>query len=199
MTGSMLNKRAAIAGGAALLMLLLYVYARKYGIRTVSGGYNLAPSLDETISEEPLKLPALPGFKPSFPFFTQTTGLMCECDDAPYTAPVVVREIDIPAPPVPRYNYIPQSTQQMAIEPPGTYQSFGLNSNLVLWGNRPYESGFLASDGRLFLTPKPDGSVNKSWSGNFIGTDEYYMVGTDIIYGPYRYKRVASGFGSRSA
>lgn len=180
-------------------MLLLFFYARKYGVRVVSGGYKLQPSLDEVISEEPLKLPALPGFKPSFPFFTQTTGLMCECNTAPYTAPVVVREIKIPKPPVPSYVYSPPSIQQSAAHPPGTYRSFGLNSNLMLWGNRAYERGWLASDGRLFLTPKADGSANPSWSSNFIGTDEYYMDGSDIVYGPFRYHRADSSFGSASA
>lgn len=169
-------------------MLLLFFYARKIGIRAVSGGYNLQQSRDVVISEEPLKLPALPGFKPTFPFFVQTTGLMCECDLAPYTAPVVVREIKIPAPPIPHYVYQPLSTQQIAAKPPGTYAPFGLNSNLMLWGNRPYESGWIASDGRVFLKPKADGSANHSWSANFIGTDEYYMDGSDIVYGPYRYR-----------
>lgn len=195
----MLNKRAAIAGGAALILLLLFFYARKYGIRAVSGGYSQQPSLDVVVSEEPLKLPALPGFKPTFPFFTQTTGLMCECNTAPYTAPVVVREFAIPAPPVPHFVYQPQSIQQQAAHPPGTYLHFGLNSNLMLWGNRPYQDGWLASDGRLFLTPKPDGSANPSWSANFIGTDEYYMDGSDIIYGPYRYKPGTYMFSARSA
>ena len=198
MTGSpVLNKRAMIAGGAALILLLLFVYARKYGIRAVSGGYSVTPSKDVVISEEPLKLPALPGFKPTFPFFIQTTGLMCECNKAPYTAPVVVREIDIPKPPIPHYNYIPPSTQQQAAKPPGTYLPYGLNSNLMLWGDRPYQDGWLASDGRLFLRPKPDGSPNPSWSANFIGTDECYMDGTDIVYGPFRYHRNNYTFSAR--
>lgn len=197
MTGSMLNKRAALFGGAALIMLLLFFYARKYGIRAVSGGYTITPSKDVIISEQPIKLPALPGFKTSFPFFTQTTGLMCECDAAPYTAPVIVHDVSIPTPPIPHYVYQAPATQQIAMKPIGTYQSMGLSASLVMWGNRPYESGWLADDGRLFLKPKDDGSANKSWSPNFIGTDEYYMDGTDIVYGPYRYKRSNYIFAAR--
>lgn len=193
----MLNRRAMIAGSAALILLLLFFYARKYGVRMVSGGYSVQPSKDVVISEEPLKLPALPGFKPSFPFYTQTTGLMCECDSAPFTAPVVVRELSIPTPPIPHYAYTPPTIQQMALQPARTYLPFGLNSNLVIWGDRPYQDGWFGSDGRLFLRPKPDGSANISWSGQLIGTDEYYMDGSDIVYGPYRYHRSNDTFSAR--
>jgi hypothetical protein len=156
----------------------------------------------ETVHLPTIKAPVLPAYKKGPQFWQQTTGLMCACDIAPYSSPIVIREINIPAPPTPRFTFpLAPIPQQAVYSPPMTYADFGMNESFILWGNRPYEKTWAGSDGRIFLRPKgvenrlnfdaggPEGGEpNTSDSPNWIGTDEYYFEGKTLVYGPYRYE-----------
>lgn len=183
------RRTAAYLAIAALILWLLW-RAGRFILLGEGGGFNVLPS-DEQVNElPPLKIPALPPFKSGM--MRQSTGLMCHCNAAPYTSPIVVREIAIPRPPVPRYVYQPEPIQLLAQEI-RTYSDFGMNDQFAQWGNRGYEQVWRGSDGRIFLRPKVNPLTlgpmpNTSNSAMFIGTDEYYMDGGDIVYGPYRYR-----------
>lgn len=194
-----MDKRSIAFGFICLLCIIYLMRNRLMAVVVKSGGIDFLPSSVETVELPSVEVPRIPGFKPGPALWTQTTGLMCACDDKIYSAPVVVQEITIPAPPVPRFVYQPEPVQEIAQQPPMTYTTFGMDSSFAIWGDRSPEQVYRGSDGRIFLRPKYDiwGKPQPNVSNNplFIGTDEYSMDADGTIhYGPYTYKPMQLGF-----
>lgn len=178
-----MNKRAAlIALGVAALLLALLVTARRYGLTVIPGEVSLAPQSEETVTLPEIKSPVLPTYKNPIALWRQSTGLMCACDRAPYTAPILVMDIDIPLAPTPGYVYHPPSTQAIAATPSGSYHDFVISNSFTFWSGPPTNVWY-ASDGRIFL------KSGRSNSLATIGTDEYTTDAQgNIHYGPYTYR-----------
>jgi hypothetical protein len=187
-----MDRKTALIAFIALAILIWLGRKRLLDIVTKSGGFELVAGPVDTVSLPEIKMPALPNYKPGPETWEQTTGLMCACNLSDYTAPIVVQTITVPEPPGPKYVYTPPAIAQVAATPPLYYSSFGIDSSFPIWGNQPYESAWLGSDGRLFLK-------RPSNNPSFIGSQEYHWEGQDIIYGPYRYKPQQSQFMARSA
>lgn len=176
-----MDRRAYIAAFVGILLLLFLGRKRILDIFTQFGGFDFTEVGEETRQLPGIVMPDIGEFRPGPELWTQTTGLICACNDAPFQSPVLVREIEIPQAPYPRYVTIPPTIQQQAAEPPRSYWNFGMNSNYDYWGDRPPATVFQASDGRMFL------ETGKSWNNFFIGRDEYEMRNGVIYYGPYTY------------
>ena len=198
-----MDRRAAAFAIVAILLILFLGRNRILDIVTRSGGFDFVAGGDEVVSLPPVVVPSLPGYRTPSAAWKQSTGLMCACDREPYTSPIIVREMSIPTPPLPRYVNVPAPTQQRAAEPPRSYASFGMTPDFQIWQGRPYEQVWRGSDGRMFLQPKRgiwgEAKPNPSWSNLFIGTDEYEMRDGVIYYGPYQYHLQSYMSATRSA
>lgn len=184
------DKRAVLFGIAALALVILLGRERILEIVTRAGGFSLVEGGEQTIELPDVEIPTLPGFKSGPSAWVQTTGLMCDCDDSDYSGPVVVQNITVPQIPGPRYVYqLPTSVASATVET-RTYREYGMDSTTLVWGDRPNETVWGGSDGRIFLKPKGlfGTQPNTSNSPHFIGTNEYRMEGGKIYYGSLVYE-----------
>lgn len=120
--------------------------------------------------------------------FIETTGLMCDCDGAPYTAPIIVNQVAFPLPPIPRFIYRPPNAVPNAAPElvQLSYIPFDLTNDFMFW-HWGYVRAYRGSDGRIFLRE------GKSPSLDVIGADEYTMKNGKIYYGPNVYTRAQTG------
>lgn len=101
-----MDRRTLIAAFVAILLLIL-LGGRK-GVAQLVHESGLEYQGKDSVNKVPLPgltLDDLGGFKRGPAFWTQTTGLMCNCSRGDYSAPFVIRAIEIPQPPEPHYVY----------------------------------------------------------------------------------------------
>jgi hypothetical protein len=198
-----MDRRATVAALLALLLLLWLGRGRLLDIITRSGGFDMTEVEPVEVELPGIVIPTIPHFEKGPAHWQQTTGLICACDAGAFTSPILVREIEIPSPPLPRYVNIPAPISARAAEPARSYHLFGMDSSYAMWGDRPFEYVYRGSDGRMFLTPKRglwgELKPNPSWSNAFIGTDEYRFENGVIYYGPYQYHETRNSFMAGSA
>jgi hypothetical protein len=188
------NKPLFYSGVGALILFALFLASRRFGINvTLPGNISVTPAtVDETVTLPQIKIPTLPKFHKGAEYWRQTTGLMCGCDAASYRSPITIRQISVPAPPIPHYVYAPPSIAQQAEQMPLTYTTITITGDpadtwlgayvYAFWGNRPRAMVYKGSDGRIFLLN------GKSDSAQIIGSDEYTKdAAGNIYYGPYVY------------
>lgn len=186
-----MDRRVTIAFVVAVLLLLWLGRDRLFAFNVKGGGFDLEEGDTVGVELPGTVIPYVPPFRRGPAFWQQTTGLICSCERASYVSPIVVRQVSIPLPPLPRYINIPRSTHEIASSIPLTYKVERLTPNMAVWLGREPEDVLRGSDGRIFLQPKRgiwgQEEPNKANSNLYIGTDEYTFANGNIFYGPYVY------------
>lgn len=186
-----MDRRLALAFFAAVLLLLWLGRDRLFLFKEKRGGFEYKEGEETAVELPGVVVPYLPPFRRGPAFWQQTTGLICSCEHRSYVSPIVVRQVTIPLPPLPRYVNIPRPTHEIASSIPLTYTTRRMRSDYTVWAGREEADVWEGSDGRIFLQPKRgiwgQEEPNVSTSNLFIGTNEYTFTNGRIFYGPYVY------------